>query len=195
MEAAHRLARWITRVTRSQPWVAQSGFTYLGLLFLIALLCLALAAASIVHSVESRREKELQLVFAGEQIAAAIDSYAVSSGRVAQPFPTELSELLSDQRSLVGLHHLRQIYVDPMTNSKEWGLLKTPQGGIIGVFSTSRERPLKQKNFPDGLSFPEQAKTYREWHFLATSAQGVVEAGPAPPARNIQSPQTTPRRP
>jgi hypothetical protein len=74
--------------------------------------------------------------------------------------------LIRDPR-LPGIkRHLRKIFVDPMTGTMEWGLVKTPDGaGIAGVYSRSEDAPLKTANFqPDDREF-EGAARYSEWKF------------------------------
>ena len=112
------------------------GYTYLGLMFIVALLALTTAMASVVWSTVQRRENERQLLFAGAQFAAAIER------RHARPesagaYPKRLEDMLGD-----GSHReLRQVYPDPMTGRREWGLVRDGSGGIVGVFSLSDATP------------------------------------------------------
>lgn len=46
----------------------QKGFTYLGLLFVVALMGIALAATGSLWVVERQREREQELLFVGDQI-------------------------------------------------------------------------------------------------------------------------------
>jgi len=43
--------------------------------------------------------------------------------------------------------HLRRLYPDPITNSAERGLVKAPDGGVMGVYSLSEQPVLKTGNF------------------------------------------------
>jgi type II secretory pathway pseudopilin PulG len=139
-----------------------AGFTYIGLLFAVAILGITLSAVGVVWSTQIRREKEEQLLFVGDQIRLAIGRYVASGGG----FPESLTDLVEDKRTPVARHYLRRIYPDPMTNSVDWDLIKAPEGGIIGVASASKEKPLKIANFPgDDLGF-DNAESYSNWQFV-----------------------------
>jgi type II secretory pathway pseudopilin PulG len=143
----------------------QRGFTYLMLLWWVAISGVMLAAMAQSWSIESKRLREQELVFRGEQISAALRAYHARSPGAAKAYPAKLSDLLEDQRSGRPLHHLRRLWPDPITNSPDWGLLK--EGGqIIGVFSRSAKAP---------LAAPAGIKSYEEWVFTA-------DAAPAPQA-------------
>jgi len=62
--------------------------------------------------------------------------------------------------------HLRRIYPDPLTGKPEWGLMEAPQGGVMGVYSTSEMVPVRSGNFsPENESFA-QAQRYADWKFF-----------------------------
>jgi len=144
----------------------QQGFTYLALLFVIALCGVALAAIGIVWSTERQREREQELLFVGDQFRTAIASYYLRSPGLVKRYPAKLDDLLKDSRFLGVKRHLRQIYTDPMTVSAEWGLVTAPEGGIMGVFSTSTKQPIKQARFPDRFADFEGKATYAGWRFV-----------------------------
>ena len=102
----------------------ERGFTYLGLLYAVALSSTALLAAGMLWSTEARRDKEEQLLFAGEQIRAAIGAYW-DKAPAGQPhrLPLRLEDLLDDKRWPATRRHLRQVFVDPATGTREWGLV------------------------------------------------------------------------
>lgn len=83
----------------------------------------------------------------------------------------ELKALLSDPGQAGRAKFLRpSMLIDPMTG-KEWAVVKDAAQRIVGVASTSEQRPIKQGNFPLDLK-PEDfegKKKYSEWQFLATS--------------------------
>ena len=54
---------------------SEGGFTYLGLLFLVALIGLMLAAAGEVAATAAQRERETQLLWVGHEYRAAIGRY------------------------------------------------------------------------------------------------------------------------
>jgi len=43
-------------------------------------------------------------------------------------------------------HRLRQLYRDPITNQTKWGVVIAPEGGIMGVHSSSSATPIKRAN-------------------------------------------------
>ncbi len=69
--------------------------------------------------------------------------------------------------------YLRQLYPDPMTG-KEWGIVKAPTGGILGVYSLSDDKPFKTAGFKARDRAFEGAQKYSDWKFVYTP--------PAPPA-------------
>jgi type II secretory pathway pseudopilin PulG len=164
------------------------GFTYVGLLLAIAIAGAVLAAVGTLWSTESRREREVDLLFAGDQFRQAIGAY-YAQAPAGQPhkFPSKLDDLLNDKRWPTTHRHLRKIFVDPITGTREWVLVRAADQTIIGVHSASEEAPIKQANFPDEYTRFESAKTYRDWQFVwtqtaAPGAQGATPAVPAVPA-------------
>ncbi len=162
------------------------GFTYLGLLFIITLLGLTAAMASVVWSTEQRRENERQLVFVGRQFQAAIEHYSRLATGPEPRYPRELNDLLRDPRAVNVRRHLRQVYVDPMTGEREWGLIRLPDGGIVGVHSLSERTPLRQ-SFAASAASQASDESYRSWRFIAPSAAELVVQAIRPEAE-IRSP-------
>ena len=145
----------------------QRGFTYLGLLFAIALNAGALGVAASLWSTEAKREREAQLLFAGSQIRAAIGAYH-DEAPAGQPhvYPKSFDELIEDKRWPVTRRHLRRVFIDPMTNGTEWGIVGSPGSGMMGVFSLSEDRPLKRGRFPADYAGFADAANYRDWQFV-----------------------------
>jgi type II secretory pathway pseudopilin PulG len=139
-----------------------AGFAYIGLLFAVAILGITLSAVGVVWSTQIRREKEEQLMFVGDQFRIAIGRYLASGGG----YPESLNDLVEDKRTPVARHYLRRIYPDPMTNGVDWDLIKAPEGGIIGVASTSKDKPLKVANFPIEDPGFDKAESYNNWQFI-----------------------------
>lgn len=161
----------------------ERGFTYLGLLFIISVLGLTAAMASVVWSTVQRRENEKQLEFAGRQFQAAIERYGQRAQGSDVRFPRELEDLLRDPRAVNVQRFLRQVYVDPMTGERQWGLIRLPDGGIAGVHSLSERSPLRSSlSAVAGTPGGDAAETYRDWRFIAPSAQALLTAGPGPAA-------------
>ena len=106
--------------------VGARGFSYLGLLFFVAITAAALAALGQAWSTAAERERERELEFRGNEIARAIQSYAaVQSADPGQPpqYPASIDDLLNDRRGVKARHHLRRAYVDPFTGKADWMLV------------------------------------------------------------------------
>ncbi|GAB4556659.1 MAG: hypothetical protein Tsb007_15260 [Rhizobacter sp.] len=170
----------------------ECGFTYLGVLFIISVLGLTAAMASVVWSTVQRRENEKQLEFAGRQFQAAIERYGQRAQGGPARFPRELEDLLRDPRAINVQRFLRQVYVDPMTGERQWGLIRLPDGSIVGVHSLSSRTPLRSSlSAVAGARTGEVAETYRDWRFIAPSAEALLMSGPGQAASTppLPSPQ------
>lgn len=134
---------------------------------LVFLMITTLAASAMVvrYDTERRREKEVELLFAGGQIRQAIASYynTVPPGGV-RSLPPNLEALVNDQRFPTPIQHLRRIYKDPMTGRADWRLVAGP-GGIMGVSSQSPEAPLKQQGFDKPFEAFAMKQQYSDWVF------------------------------
>ena len=145
--------------------VHQSGFTYMGLLFFVAIMGVLLAASGEIWSSVGKRAKERELLYIGHQFRAAIKAYYQSTPGAVKRYPGKLDDLLMDRRQAGTVRHLRRIYLDPMTGKPEWGVVRAADGGIQGVFSLSEQAPLKTAGFgADDAQF-ERAATYAQWRF------------------------------
>ncbi len=157
---------------------AQRGMAYLAVMFAVFLLVLTASAASLVWQIEAQRQNEAELLFDGQQFAAALRSYAK---RHAALYPTSLKQLLRDDQGLEIHRDLRRMYVDPLTGSSDWGLVRAANGTIVAVYSKSRRKPIKNSNFPIGLEGFSEAKDYQDWIFRPlTQQQQPDQSGPAP---------------
>lgn len=166
----------------------QKGFTLLGLLFLIAGMGVAMAAVGTLWHTAAQREKEKELLFAGDEYRRAITSFWQASPKGQERLPKSVAELLADPRFLHTVRHLRRPYRDPMTGSAEWGLVKGPDGGIAGVYSLSDGKPFKEANFPPPYGEFKGLPNYRAWIFMFSAAAqppapaAGKDAAPPPPA-------------
>lgn len=115
----------------------QHGFTYLGLLFAVALAGAALAQIGQHWSGVMQRERERELIFRGRQIAAAITAYRSAPGVAAPAWPRSFDELLEDRRASPMQRHLRQAFTDPITGKADWVPVLDEAGGWHGVHSRS----------------------------------------------------------
>lgn len=174
-------------LTRISSPRSRAGFTYVGLLIAIVFFGLGSVGAARVLASSERGEREAELLFVGNQFRRAIASYYTTSPG-APRYPEKLEDLLLDPRVPAIRRHLRKIYVDPITVNAEWGLIKAPEGGIMGVHSLSEREPLKRANFDFAdQGFEEVAKSaaerpysYRDWQFVFRPASGT----PVPAAAN-----------
>lgn len=142
----------------------QRGFTYLMLLWWVALSGLMLAAMAQSWTLDARRAREAELIWRGEQFRQAIEAYAsvpVAEGQ--SRLPRRLQDLLEDRRSGELQRHLQRIWRDPLTGRAEWGLVREGEG-ITGVHSLSQARPL---NAPQGVT------RYEQWHFVLGQPQAL----------------------
>lgn len=160
--------------------VPQRGFTYLGMLLIVALMGTGLVAFGELYSHAAQREKERELLFIGEQFRDAIGSYYNKSPG-AKVYPKKLEDLLEDNRFPMPKRHLRRVYRDPMTGSQEWGLVEAPGGGFMGVHSLSEETPIKSGNFSVKAEEFEGAEHYTKWMF--TYSPGGLVPGVAEGAK------------
>jgi type II secretory pathway pseudopilin PulG len=142
-----------------------AGFTYLILLFLVAIVGATLVAIAQVWHTQVQREKEQQLLFVGNQFRQAIGAYYERAPGGVRQFPKTLEQLLQDPRFPNVQRHLRQVYFDPMTDKNTWGLVRAPDGGIIGVHSLSSEAPIKVAGFSGVNAAFAEATTYKGWVF------------------------------
>ena len=147
------------------------GFAYLAILIAVAIMGAGLALAGEVWHTSASREKEAELLFAGNQYRRAIERYYRAG---TATYPRTLRDLLKDPRKPTPERYLRRLYPDPMTGKDEWGIVKSPDGGVMGVYSLSTGKPLKAANFRARDRGFENAGKYSDWKFVYTA--------PPPPA-------------
>lgn len=143
-----------------------NGYSYIGVLLIIATIGLTLALASTLWSFAQQREKERELIFIGNQFRRAISQYYERTPGIVKNYPMRLEDLLQDNRYVTTQRYLRKIYKDPMSNQTEWGTINAPQGGIMGVFSKSAAKPIKQSGFKEINNSFENQQHYYDWQFF-----------------------------
>lgn len=169
------------------------GFTYIGLLILIALIGITLAATGQVWHTDVIREKEKELLFVGDQFRKAISAHYANNAASADRYPKSLEELLQDPHQPGIRRYLRKIYVDPLAGKTEWGLIKSPGGGIMGVYSLAEGAPLKHSHFPFQYAGFEGASKYAGWQFAFTPGDmSALVTAPAPGEAPPQNAATIP---
>jgi type II secretory pathway pseudopilin PulG len=156
----------------------QAGFTYLTALFAVAILGGGLALLGEMWETAAKREKEAELLFVGEQYRRAIGLYYEATPGKVKRYPRTLEDLIKDPRHVRTERYLRKLYPDPITGKNEWGLQKAPDGGIQGVHSLSKDKPLKIAGFLVRDAGFERAQTYADWLFMHTPAKPAAKPAP-----------------
>ena len=146
----------------------RQGFTYLTVLFIVAILGTGLALIGEVWETSAKREKEAELLFVGHQYRKAIERYYLSGPQ--RQYPRALDDLLKDPRVAGTQRYLRKLYPDPITGKSEWGLVKGGDGGIAGVHSLSDEAPLKVAGFRVRDAAFEGKRKYSDWQFAHSTS-------------------------
>jgi type II secretory pathway pseudopilin PulG len=145
----------------------ESAFTYITALIFVMIIGITLTTGSAYWSTIIKREKEKELLFRGDQIRGAIEAYYNGApGGGSKVYPASLNDLLKDSRHLTTKRYLRKIFKDPMTMDGKWGLIKAPGGKIKGVYSLSKELPLKTADFQKDYAVFEKAGNYSDWRFV-----------------------------
>ena len=173
------MARRTTSGRRRGGAAAGDGYALAALLVGLAVMGVLTSAALPVWRQAAQRERELELVFRGEQYVRAIELYQ----RVyAGAWPPDVDTLV-EQR------FLRRRYRDPMVADGEFRIVYQAEaseafgaaaaaagrsaaglrGGVIGVVSRSEQ---------DAIRIYNGRKKYSEWAFLHSSSS--TPAGPAP---------------
>ena len=169
----------------------QAGFTYMGLLMVVAIAGIGMAGVGIVWHQDAQREREKELLFIGQAYRNAIGSYYENSPSTAKQFPQTLQDLILDTRFPIVKRHIRQLYADPFARDKDWNFV-LQQGKITGVYSNSTLKPIKKAGLPKEFEALDAAEKYEEWRFVyvpgsALSSPAVVNTPINPPV-----PETAP---
>lgn len=165
--------------------VQNQGFTYIGLLMLITIAGIGMAGVGVVWHQDMQREREKELLFIGDEYRKAIGRYyqnapAINPSQENQStikqFPIKLDDLVTDNRFLTIKHHLRKLYLDPISNSNDWGLVMQ-QGKIIGVYSNSKQKPIKKFGFAPQYENFAEAESYSDWKFIYSAEAFIYTDG------------------
>lgn len=149
----------------------QLGITYIAVLLFIAIAAVAVAGQGAMWSIDRQRDKEQELLFVGDEFRQAIKSYYENTPGPVKRYPGSLEELTFDRRFIPARRHLRRVYQDPMTLSKNWGEMAAADGGIMGMYSRSAVRPLKQVGFSEVNADFAGKSGYRDWVFFYRGGQ------------------------
>lgn len=166
---------------RRPPRLQSAGFTYIGLLILVALTGIALSVVSQVWLTVQARDKEEDLLYVGNEIRRAIELYYQNTPPgMTERYPRRLEDLIKDPRYAGTRRYLRRIYRDPITGSREWGYQKA--GDLItGVYSLSNREPVKKFEFRAVDQSFEGKTRYSEWIFTPRTGNRPVVIPPEGP--------------
>jgi hypothetical protein len=105
----------------------QDGYALLVILFLVALMAVAVTTVGLNVVTNNRREKEEEMIWRGRQYVRGIRLFYGKTHR----FPTALDDLYKPK---TGLRFMRQAYKDPMnTADGSWRMIYVgPNGQLIG---------------------------------------------------------------
>jgi len=141
------------------------GFAYPALLIGILVFGIGLAKTGEWASQQRRREAEHALRWAGDSVVTAIASYYYSSPSLPRAMPRSLEDLVDDKRFPFTRHHLREIPFDPVSRSKDWGIVRAPDGGVTGIYSKGSGTPLSTSVQSGRDALPSQS-AYAAWKFI-----------------------------
>lgn len=163
----------------------QQGMTWLWALLVVAGIGWGLAAVAEVWMTHAARERERELLFVGDQFRRAIASYYESTPQPMKQFPRTLGDLVEDRRFPIPRRHLRRIYADPISGSRDWGLVLTADRTIMGVYSKGRGTPFRVR-LPETVTL--EGDGYARWRFIHVIGGGKAAAGTGP--SGASAPQT-----
>jgi type II secretory pathway pseudopilin PulG len=162
------------------------GFTYLGLIILLAIMALVAAAGLKMGTLLQRAAAEEELLEIGAQFSEALRSYAAATPPGKPTHPPTLQDLLKDPRFPNTRRHLRKIFVDPVTGKAEWGVIYLgDKVGVLGVYSLSNLRPLKIANFDIRFLNMENREKISDWKFLIAGGDGGLGSATTIPANSM----------
>jgi type II secretory pathway pseudopilin PulG len=161
------------------------GFTYLGLIILVAIIGLVCATSLKMGALLQRHATEQELLDIGAEFSDALASYAGATPPGQPKAPPSLRDLLKDPRFPNPRRHLRKLYVDPITGKAEWGLMYAGgnggnggNGGIIGVYSMSDGQPIKISNFARRFEQFEGKTHLSDWKFTMPVSPASIPSVP-----------------
>lgn len=149
------------------------GFTFIAALMMVMVMGLMMGMAGQTWKQVMIREREEELMFRGAQYRDALEKWYKTSpgpGLHGGMVLNDLKDLLQDPHSPGKTRYLRKLYKDPITG-KDFDVLRQPGRGIVGVFSRSEDKPIKQGNFPEDFKEFEGQDQYKKWIFSVRQQQ------------------------
>lgn len=163
----------------------QRGFTYLLLLFVVAVSGMTLALTGTLWSKNVQREKEQDLLFAGREMRRALEDYylatphppataqdangspanAANADQVIGEYPSSPKQLLEDHRYDPPRRYLRRLYTAPFGEA-DWQWERQGEQ-IMGVRMNSARAPMLKSGFLSQEEGFAQAAHYSDWLFRA----------------------------
>lgn len=134
--------------------MSERGVTYLMVMFLIVLMGIAMTLVGKQWAVTVKRDHEAELLFRGNRIKAAIESFAadyqVRKATRPNQYPVTLEELTKPPK-----RYLQVVYKDPITG-QDFELIKAG-AEIRGVKSRSHAQPLDKVRFNNATGYNQVA--------------------------------------
>ena len=159
-----------------------AGYTYIGLLLLLLLMTLGLGLAGESYRITRQRQQEEELLFAGRALKDALLRYYNASPGEPKQFPKRLDDLLNDRRFPTLRRHLARIPLDPFSHTRDWGLQRTPDEQITGIYTLHSGTPMKTANFRADEDAFKDAPNYQQWIFAPNvGSASAATAAPAQP--------------
>lgn len=151
---------------------AQQGYTYIGLLILVAVTATLSAGLLRVGTVMQRHAAEDELLQAGSELGNALYSYSRITPADSNPRPQSMQDLLRDPRfPKFVVRHLRRVPMDPMTGRERWGEIRSDLApGIDAFYSLSDLQTERTTFLPQYAEFVDK-RYYRDWLFDQTLAK------------------------
>jgi type II secretory pathway pseudopilin PulG len=145
----------------------ESGYTYVGLLIVIAVISLLSASSLRLGVMVHRRVAEQELLDRGYRLTLALESFARQTPAGQNPYPQAIEDLLRDPRfPNKVVRHLRRIEFDPMTGKPVWGTVAPERGRGIGGFYSLSDQAVLRKDFKPPFQEFADLPTYRDWVFV-----------------------------
>lgn len=120
-----------TRRAERAPRRGERGYSLVALLALMTVLMIVMMAAAPSLQKQAQRERELEAIFRGEEVAEAIRNYVHGAGRL----PTSMDEL---REGVTPRGRLKKVQVlrasaarDPLSDTGEWRLIKATDRPLI----------------------------------------------------------------